>query len=323
LLLTVNWNSKSDNARSLATRLKVALDCVIFIDDNPQEVQSMRFHLPQVCSICLNHRTCNFGALYFAERNPDTLTAVDETRSQFYKEEKERQLVRASTASFDEFLQSIDLTVVFVSMSSTDANYDRAQQLLLRTSQFNSYPNDPSVLLLQGHGVECVLLDVSDKFGAYGLTGLLCMDVANAVVNCLLLSCRVLGRGVEEKLFGYVAMRMREANHDQFRIRYRVTARNVPVIDCLKSLSKQSQLMDEEGYVSISCEVAVMWRMPPVKSEVSECLLWVSFCLCSPLMVYSRLLRRPNVYPLTLGPMNPWLSTMTKRLQKFFLWIPR
>ncbi|TWU19987.1 type I polyketide synthase [Allorhodopirellula heiligendammensis] len=202
----VNWLPKSQNIQALAERLNLGLDSFIFLDDNPVECAEVRSGCPSVLTIQWPTDAASATKLldHFWELEARDATAEDKRRTQLYREEFSRQDSLQSAGNFQEFIDSLDLNIDIQTLS--DADLARASQLTLRTNQFNftTLRRSEAELkaLMADPNVVCQTVRVRDRFGDYGLVGFLigaAQDDA-LLVDTFLLSCRVLGRGVEHHM---------------------------------------------------------------------------------------------------------------------------
>ena len=201
----INWMPKSENIRALAGRLNLGLDSMIFLDDNPVECAEVRAGCPEVltlqwpvdpeAAIRLLDHTWEF------DRTAGT--KEDVRRTQMYQEEFERQGLQAQLA-FGDFIKSLDLQVDLAVPTADDVK--RASQMTLRTNQFNFTTirrdeSEMAALVRDGHH-DVLIARVRDRFGDYGIVGLLIAEPRGdaLVLDTFLLSCRVLGRGVEHRI---------------------------------------------------------------------------------------------------------------------------
>ena len=212
----INWQSKSQNLRGLASRLNLGLDSFVFIDDNPVECAEVRAHCPEV--LTLEWPRDPAAAMRLLEHTWELdaveATAEDTRRTEMYREELQRRDLREGTLTLREFLDSLDLRIEIAPVTADDLR--RASQLTLRTNQFNftTRRRDEAEMqaLLSSGRHEIRIVRVRDRFGDYGLVGLIVAECADEqlVADTFLLSCRVLGRGVEHRMaaeFGRMAAR--------------------------------------------------------------------------------------------------------------------
>ncbi len=232
----INWQDKATNLRELAEELNLGLDSLVFIDDNPAEREWVRQALPMVLvpemppdvsawPEFLQELSC-FNRLQ--------ITSEDAERNQNYRAERERKEFRKSAVSFEDYLSSLEQKITIERLN--EASLSRAAQLCQRTNQFNLTTRRytaPELQKLAADGAEVSLLSVADRFGHHGVTGLAILKPAGDVVtiDTLLLSCRVLGRGIETAFLAWLAKNARESGRHNLRGQYIPTAKNGQVAD--------------------------------------------------------------------------------------------
>jgi len=211
----INWTDKATNLRELAADLDLGLDSFVFLDDNPVERDWIRQALPQVAVPELPadpaHRASFLRGLGLFDRV--TVTEADVKRADSYAANATRKKL-SSTLGFEDFLRSLEQEVTIEAVDET--SLARAAQLCQRTNQFNLTTRrhtaaDLEAMLADGEH-ELYTIAVRDRFGDSGVTGLaiLTLREGEAEIDSFMLSCRVLGRRVEDALLGFLAGRARE-----------------------------------------------------------------------------------------------------------------
>ena len=161
-----------------------------------------------------------------------------------YRQQSERSQFQNTSASFGEFIEGLQLEVVVEQLSS--AEYERAAQLTQRTNQFNTSGvrrNAAELASLLGSGERCArAVRVKDRFGDYGLVGLASFFFAGDKLNVdsLLMSCRVLGKGVEHQVVALLGREALSRGLSEVVIHFRATDRNQPAETFLKSVGGSS-----------------------------------------------------------------------------------
>lgn len=237
----VNWAPKSQNLRELAAELGLGLDSFIFIDDDPVQCAEVRSSCPEVLTLALpqdNGLFSHFLAHVWA-LDRVRVSAEDRARSALYDTEKERQTLREGSTTLETFMAALRLEVWL--SPPAPRHVARLAQLTQRTNQWNLNTRRRTETevagLLEDPRLRVRLIAASDRFGSYGIVGLLVveLDKPRANVETLLLSCRALGRGVEQAvLFGLRAICEAEGVTD-ITAGYRPTDRNAPIRDALLS----------------------------------------------------------------------------------------
>jgi FkbH-like protein len=232
LVKKINWQNKEENLRVAAKELNIGLDSFIFIDDNDFELQSISLILPEVNTRKLSHVYDDFLQLtddYAFKRK--RLTKEDLEKNEQYEAEQQRNSIKESVHSFEEYIQSLGIKLDITINNHTDT--PRLSQLTEKTNQFNFNKEAISVTRLERFMSEGNLvfgLRVADKFGDYGLVGLILMEVTGkqAVMRNFLMSCRALGRLIETDFFNYVVADLDKRGIALGEIIFKETTKNVP-----------------------------------------------------------------------------------------------
>ena len=201
----LNWEPKSANLRSLADELSLGTDSFILVDNSATECAEVQAGCPDVLTIALPAAPefANFLRHVWAF-DRWRLTEADRQRAAAYAQQTERSKAQLQSASLSEFLASLNLEIRFTPM--LPEHLTRVAQLTERTNQMNFTSirrNEVEMQsLLDSGGIECLTVDVSDRFGSYGLTGVILFRSSPPAltVDSFLLSCRALGRGVEHRM---------------------------------------------------------------------------------------------------------------------------
>ncbi len=238
----VNWEAKSANLASIAEELELGLDSFILVDDNPKECTEAQAGCPEALALPLPAR---------AEDIPEFLkhvwafdrarvTEEDRRRPELYAQQAERAKAERASASLEEFVASLQLEVKIAPMEPPQLA--RVAQLTQRTNQMNATCVRRSEAEIQGllaaGEAECLTVDVKDRFGGYGLTGVIIFNCAGGalVADTFLLSCRVLGRGVEHRMVARLGEMAVERGLARVEIPFVAGQRNRPAALFLESL---------------------------------------------------------------------------------------
>jgi FkbH-like protein len=230
----VNWKSKSENLRDLAAQLGLGLDSFLFLDDNPLECAEVETHCPAVTVLPLPQPAAVplFLRHVWAFDVPPA-TVADADRTEQYRRQAERSQCMAGAGSFRDFLAKLELHVDFIVPGPE--HVERAAQLTQRTNQFNATgvrrtAAELSFLLLSGER-QGLVTRVRDRFGDYGEVGLCIYSSSgpDLEVENFLLSCRVLGKGIEHRLLAELGRIAMETGKSHVAIAFRRTERNEPV----------------------------------------------------------------------------------------------
>ncbi len=241
----VNWKDKASNLRELAQTLDLGLESFVFADDNPAERDIVRRELPMVAVPELPEDVAHYAGMiaragYF---EAVAFTAEDCARAEQYAQNARRKEVLATATDMDGFLKSLEMELEAKAPGSSELA--RVTQLINKSNQFNlttrrytaeeieRAAKDPDVLVRRFRLV--------DKFGDNGLIAVIiarpCQKNAKALaVDTWLMSCRVLGRGVEQACLGVLAKAAAERGAEALIGEYRPTPRNGMVRDHYRRL---------------------------------------------------------------------------------------
>jgi FkbH-like protein len=233
----INWQDKAENILELTRILNLGLQSVVFIDDNPVERARVREALPEVLVPEWPDDKCLFESALHSLLcfNPPAITDEDRRRTEMYRSEQQREGLKEQVASVDEWLRSLGVKVTVERLN--EANLPRAAQLLNKTNQMNlttrrmtdaeffKWALDPA------HRVW--VFRVSDKFGDSGITGIASLEVQNGTGTIVdfVLSCRVMGRSVEEAMVHSITKHASSIGLESVSARYIPTGKNKPCLD--------------------------------------------------------------------------------------------
>jgi FkbH-like protein len=238
----INWEPKSKNIISLAEELQVGLDSFIFIDDSPVECAEVQSNCPEVLTLQLPQESSNLTRFLQHAWAFDHLkvTEEDRKRTTLYKQNIARQRFEARSLSLEEFLAGLELKVDI--SETTPDQVARVAQLTQRTNQFNAttvrYSEGQIQKICESGESNCLVANVSDRFGDYGLVGVIIFknDSSALKVDTFLLSCRVLGRGVEHRLIARLGEIASERGLGWVEVPYIPTGKNRPMLRFLESV---------------------------------------------------------------------------------------
>lgn len=228
----IDWGRKADNLGALARELGIGTDAFVFVDDHPAEVAEMRALRPEVTSILVPDDPALLVDTVLRHRLFDSAdtTAEDRARTAMAAAES-RRAEEAHALSADEFLAALGLTVRVA--AAGEQELPRVAQLVAKTNQFNltTVRRSQDELRALGASHRVLALWASDRFGDYGLTG--AAIVRDGVVDTFLLSCRVLGRGVESAFLAAVAEDAARHGARHLVARYLATPKNAACAEFL------------------------------------------------------------------------------------------
>ena len=216
--LEISWDLKSAGLRRIAERLRLGLDAFVFIDDSPFEREEVRTALPQVRVLEFPERPEGLVAMLRSCSAFDRLrvTAEDQMRAKSYADDAQRDALRTTAQTPADFYRSLQLRAKIYVAPPED--FERLHQLIHKTNQFNlsgtRQTQDEFRTLLRSPTADVFAIRVADRFGDSGLVGLAIVnksDPAHWQVENFLLSCRVIGRTVENAFVSWLATRAQAA----------------------------------------------------------------------------------------------------------------
>ena len=198
-----NWKTKADNIDYIKRVLNIGFDSMVFLDDNPAEREIVRTAHPEVVVPELPNDPAQWLDYLAAGNYFETATASkeDANRTRQYQEEAKRQTWKATFTSQSAYLESLDMEAETLPLDPF--SIPRVAQLLQRTNQFNlrTIRHGEEVLRnMMGSGdFEAAVFGLSDKFGDYGIVSAWIgrIDAHSMFIDTWIMSCRVLGRGLE------------------------------------------------------------------------------------------------------------------------------
>jgi len=246
----INWQDKAANIAALAAELRLGLQSTVFIDDNPVERARVREALPEVLVPEWPEDKLAYPAALAALRCFDSpaVSREDQERGAMYAAEREREAARESVGSLDDWLATLGITVRAERVGP--ASITRTTQLLNKTNQMNLSTRrmtEGEVTQWAGApGRAMWAITVSDRFGDAGLTGVLGVERQADTLRVVdfVLSCRVMGRKVEETMTHLAVAHARAEGARRVEARLIPTAKNQP---CRDFWSGSGWSADESG----------------------------------------------------------------------------
>jgi FkbH-like protein len=232
--MRINWRPKADNIAEIAAELNVGIDSIAFLDDNPVEREAVRRMLPQVSVIELPPDPMQYAAALrrFAGFERLNLSQEDLQRTRYYFDEQQRRAAETATGSLEDFLYSLKINVTFAPIDRN--TLARAAQLTQKTNQLNvstrRYTAADLSTLMAKSGWAAYTLEACDRFGDNGIVGVAIMHVSGdeAEIDSFLLSCRVIGRGIEAALLALLAQAANIRGCRSMQGWFLPTAKNAP-----------------------------------------------------------------------------------------------
>jgi FkbH-like protein len=242
----INWNHKHENLREAAQELGLGIDSFAFLDDSDYEREQMRQAMPEVLILNDNRDPLQTLRALWETDAFDSLVVSEEDRLR-YRDYTVRAVrdVEAHQDDLEAFLKSLEMEATIEEIGPS--NMERVVTMLGKTNQFNlttrRHGRGQVQAMLELPGSIPLTLRLRDKFGDQGIVALLLAVPGGAkatlVVDSFLVSCRALGRGVEDALWAAMVNRAHRESIRKLEAEYRVTAKNEIVADLYERLGLQ------------------------------------------------------------------------------------
>lgn len=231
----INWNDKASNIKEIAAELNIGLDSMVFVDDNPTERELIKQVLPMVAVPEWPAQPYELPKFY--ENLVDayfkvySITDEDKKKSEQYRQNACRVKAQAQFTNMEDFLRSLEICLTI--SKANEITIPRIAQMTQKTNQFNLTTKrytENDIQKLIDDGALIYTLSVADRFGDNGITGcmILCKSEEGWSVDTLLLSCRILGKGIE---FAFVKVVLKNIGNCTIESSYLPTEKNVQVKD--------------------------------------------------------------------------------------------
>lgn len=235
-VMRINWQEKSVNLREIAAALNIGLDALVLFDDNPFEREEVRQALPEVTVLDVPDDPLRYIATLAESPAFDQLTfsAEDQQRANLYRQQQARTEASHASSSPEEFLASLGMVATIGRVSPE--TLPRVAQLLAKTNQFNLTTRRHTAVQISEmieSGAVALWLRLADRFGDHGLVGVAIARPAQEQweIDTFLLSCRVIGRGVESALLAQLSTVVKAQGGEKLFGEYLPSAKNGIVAD--------------------------------------------------------------------------------------------
>jgi FkbH-like protein len=210
----ISWNSKSSGIEAIAKAINIGIDTLAFVDDQAFEREEVAYGQPSVLCIDVADLAT---MLDLPVMNPRFITEDSKLRRQMYLSDIARANAEQEFVGPNEaFLASLDL--VFTISTAQEDDLQRAEELTVRTNQLNTtgytYSYEELNQLRQSPHHKLLMASLTDKYGTYGKIGLTLIECGPEIwtVKLLLMSCRVMSRGVGTIIMNHILQMAKAAN---------------------------------------------------------------------------------------------------------------
>jgi FkbH-like protein len=237
----INWNDKAQNIVDLAADLNLGTESIVFIDDNPIERARVKEALPEVFvpEWPDDKMLYKKALLSLSCFDAPSITKEDLARTRMYKIEQQRRNIKREVSSVDDWLKTLGLRVKIEEVNGV--NIGRTAQLLNKTNQLNlstrRLTESELTAWAQHKDHKLWTFRVSDKFGDMGLTGIVSLEVdgnRGRIVD-FVLSCRVMGRRIEQTMLYTVINHATSIQLREIWAKFIPTSKNKPCLEFWKT----------------------------------------------------------------------------------------
>jgi FkbH-like protein len=202
----INWNSKASSIKKIAQSINIGIDTIAFIDDQLFELEEVKFSHPEV--LCIDAASLN-QLLDMSEMNPRFITEDSKKRRLMYLSDIDRDQAESEfVGPQQEFLATLNMH--FTISAAQEEDLQRAEELTVRTNQLNTtgytYSYEELNQFRQSDKHKLLIASLEDKYGTYGKIGLALVECQDSLwtIKLLLMSCRVISRGVGTVMLNYI-----------------------------------------------------------------------------------------------------------------------
>ena len=245
------------NIKELSEELNIGLDSFVFIDDNPRERGAVKQALPDVCVPEFPEDTTKLEKfiieIYKDYFLPLKLTNEDKKKSTLYKQNFDREKAKKTSASFEDFLFSLETRINLTHARLEDV--DRIAQLTQKTNQFNittkRYTKQDILEFIKSKEHEVFIGNVIDRYGDNGKVIVVILkkdkEESKIVIDTFLMSCRVMGRFIEDSVFDFIENYALKFDFKELVSNYNKTSKNQPVVNFFDRMGYETIKEDEKG----------------------------------------------------------------------------
>ena len=231
----INWNNKVENIKNISKELNIGYESLLFIDDSAFEIGLVKKYLNKVDCFKVSENLKDYLLNFKLLSNSfhfGSLTKEDKLRSKSYEQEKQRSLARKKYFNIDEYIKSLNIKIFYE--QGKKISVSRASQLCQRTNQFNlttkRYNEEQIKKISRDKNFLISTISVKDDYGEYGITGLAIVKLKpqskSADIDTLLMSCRIIGRGIETSFINWIIKNLKKQNINNLRSYYKKTEKN-------------------------------------------------------------------------------------------------
>ena len=245
--IQINWNDKAQNLNQIASEINIGTNSMVFFDDDKINQERIKQEFPEVLTIELPKDSSQYSSILKEINDFNVLQRTDEDakRGEMYAQQRERNELKQSISNIDDFLKQLNIQVKI--KKSNEFLIPRISQLTLKTNQFNlttkRYHEEEIREFTNNKNYEVGCAQVEDKFGDNGITGVYIVDKneKNWIIDTFLLSCRIMGRGIEDAILSQILKDAKQNGVEEVRAKFIPTEKNKPSENFLSDFGFKKQ----------------------------------------------------------------------------------
>ncbi|MCP4220473.1 MAG: HAD-IIIC family phosphatase [bacterium] len=268
----IHWNAKSVSLGHIQKNINIAMDTILFIDDQPFEREEVKSVHPDVTVF----DALNYKELVDQPRlNPRFITKDSAKRRKMYQDDiKRKEEEETFEGPSESFLASLDMK--FKIHPALEEDLKRAEELTVRTNQLNAtgktYDYDELDAFRTSDKHQLLVCELTDRYGSYGKIGLALIEEKeeHRHLKLLLMSCRVMARGVGTVVMSHIMQQTKKAGK-KLLADFRKTDRNRQMFIGYKFANFKEVSSDDEGHILFENDLSVIQPFPPyIEVDISE-----------------------------------------------------
>lgn len=235
----VNWEDKPGNIQKIAEKLNIGLDSMVFVDDSPIEIEAVKAMLPEVTAILFKRDMDYEQFSCFNLKSSVSIADIDK-RNETYRTNGLREELKAKYTDHADYIAALEIKMDI--HEAVPIEFSRISELTQRTNKCTNgrrYAVAEINERIASEAVKLYSISVSDRFSDLGLVGVIEME--GDTLTLFSLSCRALGREVEEKMIKFISDK-----YQIQKIEFKLTGKNESVKTLLSESFPNAAIVNRE-----------------------------------------------------------------------------
>ena len=199
----VNWKNKCENIKTIAEKLNIGLESMVFVDDSKVEIEAVKSAIPSVTTILFG-RDIQYEQFSCFNLKKHICISDVEKRNATYRTDGFREELRTSFSDYSDYIKALDIKIDI--HEATPIEYNRLSELTQRTNRCTNgkrYTITDIRERVTYDSVHLYSVSVSDRFSDLGIVGV--FETEDDTLTLFSLSCRALGREIEKKMLTFIS----------------------------------------------------------------------------------------------------------------------